>query len=271
MYANSGRLAPMNGPFANAVHLDYLVAQLASNRFLPVPPPELAFCGDGDFRAIGSEFLGHFVRFSDLQPHERVLDIGCGPGRVAVPRTQYLTQGAIYTGVDIVAPGIAWCEETINSRYPNFEFKHLDLRHPVYNPEGQAPTATVHLPFQDASFDFICAVSVFTHLGTADVLAYAKEIGRLLAPGGRCFATAFLLNPPTRRALRAGVSRLPFDPDANTPEIYADPATPFAAVAFDEDHFLEKFLRVGLYRRREATYGFWSGRASAVLPRHLRL
>ena len=254
----------MNGSSTGAVRLHCLLDQIVSNRFLPVPPPDLAFCGDGDFRAIGAEFLGHFVNFGDLQPHERALDIGCGPGRMAVPLTQYLSQDGSYTGVDIVASGITWCEQNITSRYPNFRFKHLDLQHPIYNPQGQIPTAAIHLPFPDASFDFISVVSVFTHLSTPDVLAYANEIARLLAPGGRCFATAFLLNPPARQALRTGASRLSFDPAPEGPEIYADSSAPLAAVAFDEDHFLEKFLRVGLHRRREAAYGFWSGRASSV-------
>src|SRR6185312_4279498 len=229
-----------------------------------VPPPDLAFCGDGDFRTIGAEFLGHFVRLGELQPHERTLDIGCGPGRMAIPLTQYLSQDGSYTGVDVVAPGITWCRQNITSRYSNFGFERLDLQHPIYNPQGQIPTAALRLPFPDSSFDFICVVSVFTHLFTADVLAYANEIARLLAPGGRCFATAFLLNQPARRALRERASRLSFDAEADGPEIYADPSAPLAAVAFDEDHFLEKFLRVGLHRRRDATYGFWSGRASSV-------
>ena len=35
---------------------------LEANRFMPAPPPELMFCGDGDFRAIGAEFLERLVQ-----------------------------------------------------------------------------------------------------------------------------------------------------------------------------------------------------------------
>jgi hypothetical protein len=96
------------------------------------------------------------------------------------------------------------------------------------------------------------------------LLNYAREIARLLAPGGRCFATAFLVNEPAREALRQGRGRLPFDPDSEMPELHADPAAPMAAVAFEENFLLEKFLRYGRKRLRPAAYGCWSGRPSAV-------
>ena len=83
--------------------LDFLMRQIQSNRFLPHPPPDSIFVGDGDYRAIGAEFLGHFVRLGRLQPHERVFDIGCGIGRMAVPLTQYLDpERGSYDGVDPV-------------------------------------------------------------------------------------------------------------------------------------------------------------------------
>ena len=82
------------------------------------------------------------MRFFELQPHERVLDIGCGPGRMAVPLTQYLTQEASTPASISLLQASLGARKHINSRYPNFEFKHLDLQHPVYNPEGQTPTAT---------------------------------------------------------------------------------------------------------------------------------
>jgi ABC-type iron transport system FetAB ATPase subunit len=96
-----------------------LAAQLAANRFMPVPPPELIFRGDGDYRAIGAEFLGHFVRLGGLAPHKRMLDLGRGVGRMAadmlgsMARTwrqalqgMLLAVGALLHGIDLhVAPG----------------------------------------------------------------------------------------------------------------------------------------------------------------------
>jgi SAM-dependent methyltransferase len=136
--------------------------------------------------------------------------------------------------------------------------------HPLYNPGGRRAMTETALPFADGAFDFIALVSVVTHLARAEVKFYAEQIARLLAPGGRCFVTAFLTNPPALAALRRGGGKLPFDPDAPGPLFFAYSAQPLAAVAFDEDVFLELFLRVGLHRVRPAIYGHWSGRDSAV-------
>lgn len=247
-----------------AEQLSWLESSLRSNRFLPQPPAKLTFCGDGDYRAIGAEFLTHFIRLADLRPDERMLDIGCGIGRMAVPLTQYLSEAGHYTGVDLVPEGITWCQQSITPVYPNFTFQHLDIANSLYNPAGRLDAAHFKFPFPDQAFDFICLVSVVTHIDGDVLLNYAREVGRLLAPGGRCLLTAFLLNPPARAALRDGDRRLGFDPDADEPELHANPAAPMAAVAFDEDYLIEKFLRFGKVRRRPAVYGCWSGRLSTV-------
>ena len=237
-----------------------LRAYLSRNRFMPIPPAELHYVGDGDYRAIGAEFLERLAQVADLQPADRVLDIGCGVGRLALPLTQFLEAGS-YDGVDPVAAGIAWCASTITPLYPDVRFKHLDLKHPLYNPGGSLETARTPLPFADSSFDLICMISVLTHLEQPEALHYAAEIARLLAPGGRCFATAFLMNPPARAALKQGNPSLKFDPAESGPLYFAIPDAPLAAVAYDEDVLVELFLRHGLRRRNPASYGFWSGRA----------
>ena len=53
-----------------------LRSQLSRNRFMPVPPDELHYVGDGDYRAIGAEFLERLARDADLTSSDRVLDIG---------------------------------------------------------------------------------------------------------------------------------------------------------------------------------------------------
>ena len=240
-----------------------LLDMLTHNRFLPAPPVEMMFCGDGDYRAIGAEFLGHFIDLGGLTPHDRVLDIGCGIGRMAVPLTQYLHSPGRYEGIDINPDGIAWCSANISPVYPDFRFTRLDLRHPLYNPEGAQETAATRLPFTDETYDFICMVSLLTHLEADALTHYAAEAARLLAPGGRCFATAFMMNEPARAELLAGRGNIGFSGAGEDKIRFADAAAPLAAVCFDEDFLVEKFLRAGLRRRRPTRYGSWSGRPGA--------
>jgi SAM-dependent methyltransferase len=241
--------------------LERLAGYIRGNRFLPVPPSEKNFVGDGDFVAVGVEFLKWFVRVGELAPQDRVLDIGCGIGRMALPLTQYLETGT-YDGIDVSAEGIAWCAANISPHYGNFHFHHLDLAHPLYNPSGVLQTSDVKLPFEAGAFDFIFMTSVITHLTAAEVRPYVREIKRLLAPGGRCLVTTFMLNGPAREGLQAGRGVLPFDGAATEHEIYAYADNPTAAVAFDENFLLSIFLEFGLRRTRPPIYGRWSGRST---------
>jgi SAM-dependent methyltransferase len=254
-------IPPLSPPLEAERQLDWLCAQIQRNRFLPVPPAERIFVGDGGFLAVGTEFLRWFVRLGGLTTHERILDIGCGIGRMAVPLTQYLETGC-YEGIDVAFDGIAWCRASVASVYPSFGFTHLDLQHPVYNPKGVARAEDIRLPYPDGAFDFVIMTSVATHLGTAELRAYAPEIRRVMAPGARLFLTAFLLNRPAREGLAAGRGAISFDGGAEGPENQVDPARPGTAVAYDEDFLLSIFLTSGLRRTRPAVYGGWSGRTT---------
>lgn len=236
-----------------------LAGAIAANRFLPVPPPEKWFVGDGDFRAIGAEFLRHFVEFGGLRPGAAVLEIGCGIGRMALPLTQYLDpETGSYDGVDVVRDGVDWCAETLTPVYPRFRFHHRDYANDVYNPAGALAAASEPLPFSGSHFDFVLLTSVITHLRTADMVGYARDIGRLLKPGGRCFLSLFLMNGPARDGLKADRRRLAFDPDGTGPEYLADPDHPAAAVAYDEAFLLDVFGAAGLHLAKPPAYGHWA-------------
>ena len=240
--------------------LEWLCAQIARNRFLPVPPPELHFIGDGDFRAIGAEFLRHFVRLGGLRPDHKVLEIGCGVGRMALPLTQYLDSS--YDGIDIVLDGIRWCASTITPAYPEFRFNHLDVANGLYNPDGRIEGETATLPFKAAAYDFVILTSVITHLRTADTERYAAEIARVLKPGGRCFLSLFLADATARAGIAKGTARPPFR-DVPGVELLADPEHPNAAVAYDEEFLLGRFAAHALRPARAVMRGHWSGQREA--------
>ncbi|SRR6266404_1785577 len=64
------------------------------------PPDELMFVGGGleDFNKVGEAFLRDFQIRCRLRPNERVLDVGCGVGRIAIPLTEFLNSDARYEG-----------------------------------------------------------------------------------------------------------------------------------------------------------------------------
>lgn len=218
-----------------------------------IPPRRLAdYVGHGDFRATGDEFLGHFRELADLRPEDRVLEVGCGIGRMARVLVPVLRPPGSYDGFDIVAAGISWCQAHYGNTPVPFRFQHADLRNLTYNPEGSGSALEYRFPYSENSFDLVLATSVFTHLlaGTAD--HYLAEIARVLAPGGRLLATWFLLvdgAPPPH----------PFRWDAATqPAAVADPAAPEAAVAYGEAWLRERVAAVGL-KLRSIHRGSWRG------------
>lgn len=59
---------PEAKPAIPDVQIDWLMQSVLKNRFLPSPDPNSVFVGDGDYRAVGAEFLGHFIRRAAFGP-----------------------------------------------------------------------------------------------------------------------------------------------------------------------------------------------------------
>jgi len=217
------------------------------------PPRRLTgYVGNTDFRTTGEEFRRHFESLAGLRPEDRVLDIGCGIGRMARILVPVLRPPGSYDGFDIVLEGIQWCRERYAGTPAPFGFHHADLRNAVYNPQGREAPESYRFPFADASFDLAVATSLFTHVlpGTAE--RYLAEAARVLVPGGRLFTTWLLLGcsgPPE------GFTRI----GPQLPGAVADPAVPEAAVAYEELWLRERLVAHGL-QLDSVQLGSWSGR-----------
>ena len=168
-----------------------------------------------------------------LRSEHRVLDIGCGIGNLAIGLRDYLQGG--YDGIDIHPEAVSWCQRAITPRYPAFRFHRADVASRAYNPEGRVAASAYRFPFPDRAFDFIFVASVFTHMMPDEVEHYVHEISRMLAPGGTCVASFFLLNDETLAGVEAGRSFMSFGVDhpSGVCRLH-DAFVPEAAVAFEE-------------------------------------
>jgi SAM-dependent methyltransferase len=190
-----------------------------------------------------------------LRPEHRLLDIGCGIGNIAIGLKDYLRGG--YDGLDIHPEAIDWCQRTLTPQYPSFRFHRADVASRAYNPNGRVPASEYRFPFPDRSFDFIFLASVFTHMMPDEVERYVREISRLLAPGGRCVESYFLLNDETRPGVAAGRSFMSFDvPHPSGVCVLHDAFVPEAAVAFEEG-FVRRIHDAAGLRIEDVRRGRW--------------
>jgi SAM-dependent methyltransferase len=232
-----------------------------------VPPRRRHFVGhaESDFAATGDEFLGHFTRLGGLRPSDRVLDIGCGIGRMARPLTRVLDPdaGGRYDGFDVNPDGIAWCRAHYDD-LPHFAFVVADLYNSRYNPSGTQSASDFTFPYDDGRFDFTLATSVFTHLLEGEADRYVAEAARTLAPGGRLFATWFLLDDASRAAVESGAAALPFLEPRERVAVVSD-EVPEEAIAFDRAWLAETLTRHGL-ALTAVHDGTWRGKAEPAAP-----
>jgi len=227
-----------------------------------VPPDALIVpVGGGGaavYRQIGLEFLSYFVNLADLLPHQQVLDIGCGCGRIAQPLARYLDASGRYEGFDIVPELVLWCQQNITSRWPHFKFQFVRLRNEAYS-DGGARASGYRFPYPEDSFDFVFATSVFTHMLPADVENYTRETSRVLRKGGRALTTFFLLTAESMACMGGPSSSFNFKYPHPSGYRCTNKRNPEAALAYPEKTVRELFARHGL-GIEDVRYGTWSGR-----------
>lgn len=107
-----------------------------------------------------------------LQPDDRVLSVGCGPGFETAALAQRLGESGQTTGVDVNEHVLAAAEERC-ADLPDVSHLHGDA---------------TDLPVADGSYDLAIAKQVL--MAVPDVEAALDELHRVLRPGGRLAVTA---------------------------------------------------------------------------------
>lgn len=228
-----------------------------------VPPRRLrGRVGDSDFVATGEAVADLLVELAGLRAGDRVLDVGCGYGRVARALAARLGAEGSYHGFDASAEAVLWCERRYARLHPGFRFTHLDVGNGVYNPDGALAARDVRFPYDDAAFDIVVVTSVFTHMLADGADRYLAECARVLRAGGRLLATFLLLDDDARARRREGAAAIEFRQE-HWPAAFADPARPEEAVGYDEGWVRDRLAAHGLTVTEPVRRGSWSGRTGA--------
>ncbi len=169
----------------------------------------------------------------DLTIDGHVLDIGCGPGRLAIGWLADSEDMPNYHGMDINKDSIDWCVEHLAPLDARLKFTHLNLFNARYNPRGEPFTQSTRFPFESSSFQGIYLYSVFSHMTSSHIRIYLREFARLLAPEGRVFLTAFV---------EPGVP----NEEENPPDYGLDWHGSLHCVRFDKEYFEDMVETAGL-------------------------
>jgi SAM-dependent methyltransferase len=176
---------------------DRFASAFVSYQGLRLPPPSSRFCtedwkNDAFYVSSAKAEVERLVSLAQLDEQSKLLDIGCGQGRLAIGLAAKLPKIDLYCGIDVSRRSIEWCNRNLAAFHSNFRFLHLDIQNERYNPHGIPFEPPVQLPLADDSFDVAFLYSVFTHMRSRDVESYLRDIGRVLRPGGRAFFTVYV-------------------------------------------------------------------------------
>lgn len=154
--------------------------RLSTTELQNVPPASLRFRVHGDLDI--SSFLETGKQCSEdikdaltkvsanFESFRDVLDFGCGCGRT-IRWLQNSANSASLYGTDIDATAINWCRR-------HLEFAGFETNRP------RPP-----LTYAANRFDFVYAISVFTHLTEEDQLCWLSELRRVTRPSGHVLLT----------------------------------------------------------------------------------
>jgi ubiquinone/menaquinone biosynthesis C-methylase UbiE len=166
---------------------------LACRRLTPLYDGALELVG------FGAAFKRHVAVLLEVQPHEAVLDLGCGTGTLLAALVDSRPEGT-YTGVDPDPAVLAIARRRLASRTARLQL---------------AQAYAQELPFADRAFDAVVSTLVFHHLPDEVKRQTLVEVRRTLRPEGR-FLLVDLGRP--RSAVGRALFRVGslFDGGANT-------------------------------------------------------
>lgn len=176
--------------------------------------------GGSDPEQVGDACCAILDRYILINENSRILDFGCGVGRVLLSVLKHYPTVSKIKGFDIMPQVIEFCKAEIAAAFSNTSFELIGGSNDHYDEFINAADSTmainndVVLHRYSRQFNSAYAFSVFTHVETSDFRALLTLIVELLEPGGEFLFTAFLLTPYSRRAIEQRQCLFLFENDA---------------------------------------------------------
>jgi SAM-dependent methyltransferase len=180
----------------------------------------------------------------------RVLDVGCGQGRLPTGILRVI--GEInYQGMDVSQRCVDWCNRHIGRAHPSFRFSQLDVYNERCNKTGAKLDDAFRFNLEAESVDVIWLYSVFSHTTEEDMRIYLKDFQRILSKGGKIFFTTFV---------EKDVPDFTINPDGY---VFEKCSGPLHIVRYNEDYLFSILRKLG-YSIEKFTHATEADGQSAV-------
>ena len=149
-------------------------------------------CGK-DYKAICDDAAIQLNHIDGLC-YERILEVGCGAGRLPMGLISNKMNFKEYTGIDVNKNSILWCQNNIESIDSRCKFEHINMNNERYNSiEDKENNLLIESDVFNKKYDFIYLYSVFSHLKPSDIKWYLNKFFNCLDNNGTIYTTLFMV------------------------------------------------------------------------------
>ena len=148
-------------------------------------------------------FFAALIKCFAQNESSKIVDFGCGHGKLAPVSVFFTHPEGEYLGIDIQESYINYCRRKY-VQLPRVRFHVSKDYNPLYSPQQQNAVADSKSYGEDwpviaESIDVVIAISVFTHLREADAFGYINKIYDILKPGALAILTCHIVEEPRKQ------------------------------------------------------------------------